>query len=76
MHYFSQNYAHLRLDFYAATQTAKKAHKENISLKEACVSLGFLSAEEFDKVFKPEQMVWLWNFVIIRVVPLKLKQKN
>jgi fumarate hydratase class II len=40
-----------------AAKTAKLAHKENISLKEACVSLGFLSAEEFDKVFKPEQMV-------------------
>ncbi len=40
-----------------AAKTAKLAHKENVSLKEACVSLGFLSAEEFDKVFKPEQMV-------------------
>ncbi|MBR6737247.1 MAG: class II fumarate hydratase [Clostridia bacterium] len=40
-----------------AAKTAKLAHKENISLKEACVSLGFLSAEEFDKVFHPEQMV-------------------
>ena len=40
-----------------AAKTAKLAHKENISLKEACVSLGFLTAEEFDKVFKPEQMV-------------------
>ena len=40
-----------------AAKTAKKAHKENISLKEACISLGFLTEEEFDKVFKPEQMV-------------------
>ena len=40
-----------------AAKTAKKAYKENISLKEACVSLGFLTAEEFDKVFKPEEMV-------------------
>lgn len=40
-----------------AAKTAKKAYAENISLKEACVSLGFLSAEEFDKVFKPEEMV-------------------
>lgn len=39
-----------------AAKTAKKAYKENISLKEACVSLGFLSAEKFDEVFKPEQM--------------------
>ena len=40
-----------------AAKTAKKAYAENISLKEACVSLGFLSADEFDKVFKPEEMV-------------------
>ena len=40
-----------------AAKTAKKAHKENISLKEACVTLGFLTEEEFDKVFHPEQMV-------------------
>lgn len=38
-------------------KTAKKAYKENISLKEACVQLGFLTAEEFDKVFHPEQMI-------------------
>ncbi len=41
-----------------AAKTAKKAYKENISLKEACVSLGFLSAEEFDKVFRPEEMAY------------------
>ena len=40
-----------------AAKTAKKAYKENISLKEACVALGFLSAERFDEVFHPEQMV-------------------
>ena len=40
-----------------AARVAKKAYKENTSLKQACVSLGYLSAEEFDKVFHPEQMV-------------------
>ena len=40
-----------------AAKTAKKAYKENISLKEACVALGFLSAERFDEVFHPENMV-------------------
>lgn len=39
-----------------AAKTAKKAYKDNISLKEACVALGFLTAEKFDEVFKPEQM--------------------
>ena len=40
-----------------AAKTAKKAYKEGISLKEACVSLGFLTEEKFDEVFHPEQMV-------------------
>ena len=40
-----------------AAKTAKKAYKENISLKEACVALGFLTEEKFDEVFHPEQMV-------------------
>ncbi|MBQ2686980.1 MAG: class II fumarate hydratase [Clostridia bacterium] len=40
-----------------AAKTAKKAYKEGISLKEACVSLGFLTAERFDEVFHPEEMV-------------------
>ena len=39
-----------------AAKTAKKAYKDNISLKEACVELGFLTAEKFDEVFKPEDM--------------------
>lgn len=41
-----------------AAKTAKKAYKENISLKEACVALGFLTAEKFDEVFHPEQMAY------------------
>ena len=39
-----------------AAKVAKKAYKENLSLKESCVALGFLTAEEFDKVFCPEKM--------------------
>ena len=41
-----------------AAKTAKKAYKENKSLKEACVELGFLTAERFDEVFHPEQMIY------------------
>ena len=41
-----------------AAKTAKKAYKENISLKEACVALGFLTAEKFDEVFRPEEMAY------------------
>lgn len=39
-----------------AAKTAKFAYKENISLKEACIKLGFLTAEKFDEVFRPEEM--------------------
>jgi fumarate hydratase class II len=39
-----------------AAAVAKKAIKENISLKEACVALGYLSAEDFDRLVKPEAM--------------------
>lgn len=40
-----------------AAKTAKNAYKKNISLKESCVELGFLTEEKFDEVFHPEQMV-------------------
>ena len=40
-----------------AAKTAKLAHKENISLREACVKLGFLTPEKFDEVFHPEEMI-------------------
>lgn len=40
-----------------AGKTAKKAFEENISLREACISLGFLTPEQFDGVFHPEQMI-------------------
>ena len=40
-----------------AAKTAKKAYQENLTLKDACIALGFLTAEKFDEVFHPEQMV-------------------
>lgn len=40
-----------------AAKTAKKAYQDGISLKDACVSLGFLSEEEFDAYVIPEKMV-------------------
>lgn len=40
-----------------AAKVAKKAYKENLSLKEACLQLGFMSEDEFDKVFHPEELV-------------------
>ena len=40
-----------------SAKTAHRAFEKNISLKEACVSFGFLTAEKFDEVFHPEQMI-------------------
>lgn len=40
-----------------AAQIAKKAYHENTTLKEACIALGWLTAEQFDQAVKPEQMI-------------------
>ena len=40
-----------------AAKIAKTAHKEGTTLKEAAVKLGFLSAEDFEKWVRPEEMV-------------------
>jgi fumarate hydratase class II len=48
--------SHLGYDKVA--QCAKKAHKEGTTLKEATVSLGYLSAEEFDAKVQPRFMLY------------------
>ena len=40
-----------------AAKVAKKAYAEGTSLKDACVALGFLTDEQFDEVFHPEEMI-------------------
>ena len=40
-----------------AAQIAKKAHKEGISLREAALASGHLTAEQFDAWVRPEDMV-------------------
>ena len=40
-----------------AARVAKKAYNEGISLKKACVELGYLSEAQFDQVLRPEEMV-------------------
>ena len=40
-----------------AAKVAKYAYSENISLKDACIKLGLLTEAEFDKIFKPEEMI-------------------
>ncbi|EPB87937.1 fumarate hydratase, mitochondrial [Mucor circinelloides 1006PhL] len=40
-----------------AAKCAKKAHKEGTTLKEAALSLGYLTSEEFDQWVRPENMI-------------------
>jgi len=40
-----------------AAKVAKKAHKENKTLKEVAVELGLLTPEKFDEVVRPEKMI-------------------
>ncbi len=46
-----------KIGYENAALVAKKAHKENITLRESAISLGFVTAEEFDKIVNPEKMV-------------------
>ncbi len=39
-----------------AAKVAHRAFEKNISLKEACVELGFFDGSRFDEVFHPEEM--------------------
>ncbi len=46
-----------RIGYDQAAKVAKKAFAEGTTLKEACVSLGLLSPEEFDSLVRPEAML-------------------
>ena len=46
-----------KIGYENAAKTAQKAHRDGTSLKEACLALGFLTEEEFDKYYHPEKMV-------------------
>mgnify|MGYP003479027418 CR=1 FL=1 len=50
-----------------AAKTAHKAFDENISLKEACVGRGFISAEMFEEVVRPEDMAYPQQKILKRV---------
>ncbi|SDC51239.1 fumarase, class II [Paenibacillus sp. UNCCL117] len=45
------------IGYEKAASIAKTAHKEGLTLKEAAVRSGYLSAERFDEVVKPEEMI-------------------
>ena len=45
------------LGYEKCAEVAKTAHREGSTLKDACLKLGYLTAEEFDAYYKPENMV-------------------
>ena len=45
------------IGYERAAKVAHKAYAEGTSLKDACLALGYLTAEGFDKVMRPEEMV-------------------
>ena len=45
-----------RLGYDRAAEIAKKAHREGTTLREAALALGYLTAEEFDRQVRPEEM--------------------
>ncbi len=46
-----------KIGYDKAAEIAKKAHHEGTTLKEAALSLGYLSEAEFDETLRPERMV-------------------
>jgi len=46
-----------RIGYDKAAQIAKKAHKEGTTLREAAISLGYLTSEQFDLWVKPAEML-------------------
>jgi fumarate hydratase class II len=46
-----------KIGYYKAAEIAQTAHKNGSTLKETAISLGYLTAEEFDAWVKPENMV-------------------
>ena len=45
------------IGYEKAAKMAQTAHAEGSTLREACLSLGYLTAEEFDRYYKPEKMI-------------------
>jgi len=45
-----------KIGYYKAAEIANKAYEEDITLKEACIKLNYLSEKEFDKYVNPERM--------------------
>lgn len=48
-----------KIGYYKAAEIAQTAHKNNSTLKETAISLGYVTEEEFDEWVKPEEMTGL-----------------
>ncbi|RZF59973.1 class II fumarate hydratase [Sphingobacterium corticibacterium] len=46
-----------KIGYYKAAEIAQTAHKNNSTLKETAIALGYVTAEQFDEWVKPEDMV-------------------
>lgn len=46
-----------KIGYYKAAEIAQTAHKNNSTLKETGIALGYITAEQFDEWVKPEEMV-------------------
>ncbi len=46
-----------KIGYYKSAEIAQTAHRNGSTLKETAISLGYLTAEEFDAWVKPEEMV-------------------
>lgn len=46
-----------KIGYDNATKVAKTAHKNKTTLKQEAINLGFVTAEEFDQVVRPEKMI-------------------
>ena len=46
-----------KIGYEKAALIAHTAHKEQLTLKEACIKLAFLKPEEFDQLIDPSQMI-------------------
>lgn len=46
-----------KIGYDKAAEIAKKAHQEKLSLKEACLKLGYLTAAQFDEAAQPKKMI-------------------
>lgn len=46
-----------KIGYYKAAEIAQTAHKNNSTLKETAIALGYVTAEQFDEWVKPEEMV-------------------